>query len=300
MEATQQTNVQSIDERLWNDVRQALSSIAAHAEDILAQWVVVGQRLAELRRRNPGYRNSGFAAACRMHGIALKANERSAAQWWGRLDNRQRDVLSEKNPAALHPKTLQDRCRETHPEWLGVAKSHTSPSRGSIKKQQKTTSALLLPATTRKQIEAEVFREEVKAKRERLAAAAAEAAVNDRRPKFTETPYPVVMYGRQLWPVTDAEKVHLGQYDYDQLVTATYFFIALRDLAPAQMTIADLAKNLRLRTRALHKFIERRLTSPTDQEMRRFLGVFHLLCGLLESNPTGECRPPSDRALLDA
>lgn len=299
MEMTQQTNVQSIDERLWNDVRQALTSIAGQAEDILAQWVVVGQRLIELRKRNPGDAG-GFGIACQKHGIKLTAQQRSQAMWWARLDDRQRDVLSEKFPEALHPKTLWNHCYEHHPEWAQAkkrGKSNGVPAGKAVKAREKTTSSL--PLKDRKKIEAAVYLEEVKAKRERRAAAAAEATANDRRPKFTETPYPVVMYGRQLWPLTDLERVHLGQYDYDQLVLATRFFTAFRDLAPT-MPPSDLAANLRLRTRALHKFIERRLTSPTDQEMRRFLCVFHLLCGLLESNPTGECRPPSDRALLDA
>jgi len=291
----QQNNIQSIDERLWTDVRQALNSIAQHAEDILAQWVVVGLRLTELRQRNPGDAGA-FGIACQRNRIELTRQHRAAAMWWAQLDDRQRDILSEKNPDALHPKTLQDRCRETRPEWLKSSKSSRVPSGDTVKKSGKTTSTL--PLKMRRQIEAEVHRDEVKALREKKAAAAAEAAANDRRPKFTETPFPVVMYGRQLWPLTDAERVNLGQYDYDQLVLAVRFFIHQRDISLPEPP-HDMAKNLRLRVRFLNMFIERRLTQPADLEMRRFLEVFTLLCGLLESNPDGECRPPSDRALFN-
>jgi hypothetical protein len=291
----QQNNIQSIDERLWTDVRQALNSIAQHAEDILAQWVVVGQRLIDLRKRNPGDAGS-FGIACRTHGIGLTAQQRSTAMWWAQLDERQRDVLSEKAPDALTPSRLQEVCREKHPEWARVRKSSGFTARETVKKQEKTTSTL--PLKMRRQIEAEIHRDEVKALREKKAAAAAEAAANDRRPKLTETPFPVVMYGRQLWPLTDAERVNLGQYDYDQLVLAVRFFIHQRDISLPEPP-HDMAKNLRLRVRFLNMFIERRLTQPADLEMRRFLEVFTLLCGLLESNPDGECRPPSDRALFN-
>jgi len=291
----QQNNIQSIDERLWGDVRQALNSIAGHAEDILAQWVVVGRRLTELRERNPG-KAGDFGVACQRHGITLTANQRSAAMWWAQLDDRKRDVLSEKNKNALTPEWLQKLCAEQHPDWAKTRNSRVSSRRGDVKKQEKMTSTL--PLKMRRKIEAEVHRDEVKALREKRAAAAAEAAANDRRPKFTETPFPVVMYGRQLWPLTDAERVNLGQYDYDQLVLAVRFFIHQRDISLPEPP-HDMAKNLRLRVRFLNMFIERRLTQPADLEMRRFLEVFTLLCGLLESNPDGECRPPSDRALFN-
>jgi hypothetical protein len=293
MEAALHTNIQSIDERLWSDVRQALDNISRHAEDILAEWVVVGQRLDVLRERYPG-KTGEFGITCRLNGCTLTANERSAAMWWAQLDDRQRDVLSEKNPNALHPEWLQERCRDTHPEWAKTRKFSVSASRGNQKIPGKTKSAL--PASAKKQIEAEVLREELKAKRERREAAAAEAAANDRRPTLTETPYPVIMYGRQLWPITEAERVTLGQYDYDQLVMATKFFIAQRDLA--RMHPADLAANLRLRLRSLHQFVDRRLPQPL--EMVRFLEVFHLLCRLLEADPDGACHPPSDRQLMEA
>jgi len=296
MAAEAQTNVQSIDDRLWSDLKQALDSIARHAEGILAQWVVVGERLIELRDRNPG-KSGAFGVACRTHGIVLTASQRSAAIWWAGLDDRQRDVLSEKYPDALAPAGLQNRCRETHPQWAKSRKSQVSHSVGNVRNRPQEKKSPLRPAV-RAQIEAEVFREELKAKREQRAAAAAAAAANDTRPTYKPGPGPVVMYGVRLWPIDQAERATLGQYDYDQLVTAVLFFIAQRDLV--KMPPGDLAANLRLRTRSIHKFVERRLPEHCAQEMRRVLQAFHLICHLHETNPEGECRPPSDRALLEA
>lgn len=290
-QALHHSNVQSIDDRLWNDVKHALDSIARYAEDILAQWVVVGQRLAELRQRNPG-KAGDFGIACRTHGITLTQNQRSAAMWWAQLDDRQRDVLSEKNPDVLSPAGLQNRCRETRPDWAKSRKSSVSHSVGNVKRQPRQA-----PTRSRKEVEREAHREDLKARREQKAAAAAAAAASDRRPTIKPGPYPVVMYGKQLWPVSDAERVTLGQYDYDQLVAAIWFFIHQRDLV--RMAPGDLAANLRLRTRFLHKFVETRLVDAGAQEMRRLLQAFHLICHLHETNPEGECRPPSDRALLE-
>ena len=290
-QALQHSNVQSIDDRLWNDVKHALDSIARHAEDILAQWVVVGQRLAELRQRNPG-KAGDFGIACRTHGITLTQNQRSAAMWWAQLDDRQRDILSEKNPSALAPEWLQKRCRETHPQWAKGQKSAVSGRPGNVKRAPRKA-----PTRSRKEMEREAHREDLKARREQKAAAAAAAAANDRRPILKPGPYPVVMYGKQLWPVSDEERVTVGQYDYDQLVNATLFFIHQRDLV--RMPAGDLAANLRLRTRFLHRFVDTRLVDAGAHEMRRFLQVLHLLCHLHEENPEGECRPPSDRALFE-
>ena len=100
----------------WEKAKIAFDQIERKEGELLTHWVELGQQLIMLRKSNPA--NKDFGAACEEHGIELTHQRRKAAMWWAGLSQDQRETLREYNPAALHPATLENRCREQFPEWL--------------------------------------------------------------------------------------------------------------------------------------------------------------------------------------
>src|SRR5215469_15489033 len=95
-----------LEDRQWQDIKDALDRIGRRENDILADWVVIGERLRAVRAANPGYRNSGFAAEVKAQGIKLNGEEISAAQWWAGLADQERSQLREKYPRTTTPRTF--------------------------------------------------------------------------------------------------------------------------------------------------------------------------------------------------
>lgn len=100
----------------WDKAKTAWDQIQRKEGELLTHWVELGQQLIMLRKCNPA--NKDFGKACEEHGIDMSRQHRKAAMWWAGLSQDQRETLREYNQAALHPKTLEDRCREQFPEWL--------------------------------------------------------------------------------------------------------------------------------------------------------------------------------------
>jgi hypothetical protein len=132
--------------------------------------------------------------------------------------------------------------------------------------------------------------EEVRAQREQRRRRAEEQAAQGQR--LTPPDKPVVMFGVQLWPVSEEERLKLGHYDYDQLFFACHHFEALRSLLPKTDPTV-----LRERLKHLWMFVDRRIPEPCKTEMNHFIAVYHHLCDLYHDNPNGECHPPFDPCL---
>ena len=100
----------------WDRARQAFDQIQRKEGELIDAWLELGRQLIMLRAKHPA--NQDFGAACEAHDIDLTHKHRSAAMWLASLDADQLDSLRQYNPTAIHPKTLQDRCREQFPDWL--------------------------------------------------------------------------------------------------------------------------------------------------------------------------------------
>lgn len=100
----------------WDKAKTAWDQIQRKEGELLTHWVEVGQQLNMLRKSKTADQDLG--AACQEHGIDLTRQHRKAAMWWAGLSQDQRETLREYHPAALHPATLENRCREQFPEWL--------------------------------------------------------------------------------------------------------------------------------------------------------------------------------------
>lgn len=117
----------------WDKAKTAWDQIQRKEGELLTHWVELGQQLNMLRKSKTA--DQDFGAACQEHGIDLTRQHRKAAMWWAGLSQDQRETLREYHPAALHPKTLEDRCREQFPEWLtstraGVPSGDTDEATG--------------------------------------------------------------------------------------------------------------------------------------------------------------------------
>ena len=100
----------------WDKAKTAWDQIQRKEGELLTHWVELGQQLNMLRKSNLA--DKDFGAACEEHGIDMSRQHRKAAMWWAGLSQDQRETLSAYHPAALHPATLENRCREQFPEWL--------------------------------------------------------------------------------------------------------------------------------------------------------------------------------------
>jgi hypothetical protein len=297
---------------LWDDIKAELITIGEEGDDILERWVIVGKKLRQIRKENPGYRGGTFSAAARRyltpHGLTLTGNQMSAAQWWAKLEQKWRDKLHAEFPDALMPESLQKNCREKYPEMAKTKETHTygsSVSKNNRKKEDKPpapkptedteeedddkpdTSPKPPSLKRQKEIaeeeyrkaEAEAARQDVAARRAREA----EKAAKDTRPQCKEMPMPIVQFGKQVWPIEGDD------YDYDQVFFGILQFYAWYDLLPAGTHTAR-AVTLKQRLKFLHLFVERRLEHGADKtEMRRFLQVVEMMADLYKANPTGEC-----------
>lgn len=134
--------------------------------------------------------------------------------------------------------------------------------------------------------------EEVRAKREARARKIEEALAQGQRLEWDNKP--VVMFGVQLWPVADEDRLKLGHYDYDQLFFGIEQFEAWRTLLPPTDDYVSRSARLHERVKPLRLFADRRIPEPGKTEMNRFIAVYHLLCDLYQKDPTGECKPPFD------
>jgi len=100
----------------WSRAESAYKMIQKREGQLLDHWIELGFQLNELRKLNPA--NQDFGKACEEHGIDLTHQHRKAAMWLATLDSNQLSTLRDYNPTALHPATLENRCREQFPEWM--------------------------------------------------------------------------------------------------------------------------------------------------------------------------------------
>ncbi len=301
----------SQEEVLYHDIRTALDRIEENAVDTLDQWVVVGDRLIKLREASPGFRGGAFGASCRMHGIELSAQQRSAAQWWARLSQDQRDQLHIEASEATTPDWLQRVCRERHPEWdrkrkiptFGVPESKNlreSTPEPSAKAKRDHSLSKREREEIRQQAKAQLAQEElerarVAQKRKRETAAAS----IERGKRLNSDGKTVVMYGVQMWPVTEEERLRdgLGHYDFDQLYFAIEHFRATESHHLPTSDHISRATRLRERVKFLAMFVERRLVDESQMEMHKFIWVYQKLADLYCANPTAKCHVPTDHSL---
>lgn len=115
------TNVYEHPTVSWERARDAFDRIQRKEGELLDAWIELGGQLNTLRAKHQA--NKDFGAACQEHGIDLTRQHRKAAMWWATLDADQRDTLRQYNPAALHPATLENRCRDQFPDWLTSTRS---------------------------------------------------------------------------------------------------------------------------------------------------------------------------------
>ena len=99
------------------------------------------------------------------------------------------------------------------------------------------------------------------------------------------------MFGTRLWPRVDHR---YGEYDYEQLCTAVWFFSDINSWlaqSPACRDPRSRAITLRLSIRWPMEYIERALT--TDRwKMKVVYRLFSTLTKALEDNPDAECKIP--------
>lgn len=100
----------------WDRARQAFEQIQRKEGELIDAWLELGRQLNVLRAKHPA--DQDFGAACQAHDIDLTRQHRNAAMWLASLDADQLDSLRQYNPTAIHPATLQNRCREQFPDWL--------------------------------------------------------------------------------------------------------------------------------------------------------------------------------------
>ena len=110
------TNVYEHPTVSWDKAKSAFERIERKEGELIAAWIELGTQLNLLRAKFPV--NQDFGAACQSHGIDLTHQHRKAAMWLASLDADQLDSLRQYNPTAIHPATLENRCREQFPEWL--------------------------------------------------------------------------------------------------------------------------------------------------------------------------------------
>jgi len=115
------TNVYEHPTVSWDKARIAFEIIQRKEGELFAAWIELGQQLNLLRGHHPA--NQDFGAACQAHGIDLTRQHRKAAMWLASLDADQLDTLRQYNPTAIHPATLENRCREQFPEWITSTRS---------------------------------------------------------------------------------------------------------------------------------------------------------------------------------
>lgn len=133
----------------WEKAQTAHERIKRKEGELLDLWVELGTQLNLLRRRFPADRD--FGAACEDHELDLTHQHRKAAMWWAGLDDDQRDSLREYYPTAIHPSSLERKCRNDFPEWItstrrALGSSETDPSTTpDIEKAHETVST---PAET--------------------------------------------------------------------------------------------------------------------------------------------------------
>jgi hypothetical protein len=312
-------------ETAWRDIKAALDIIEEGEDDhLLRQWVVIGERLMELRKRYPSFRGD-FRQACINHGIylhgkLLTSNEISAAQWWAALAPEQRDTLRAEFPDRLTPENLQKGCREKHPEWAKTGKSVVSGSSGSGQKrrgrpkkaavEQRDDEAeaepepqVKLTAADKKRLKAELEQEEKERLREhhrgrRSARAERTRAIDDTSKSYLQPhpTIPVVMYGKKLWPVTAEERLETGHYDYDQLVFAIQQFTSWSKFAPENgipLSVESRATHLRMRVFPLSRYVRHCLPAgECKAKLEAFIAIYQKLADFYLANPNGECQPP--------
>lgn len=103
----------------------------------------------------------------------------------------------------------------------------------------------------------------------------------------------VIIFGKSLWPCTDPSL--RDSFSYDQLRAACWAFKDMRswmqmtpDHSPRSMAI-----RIRLSTRWYAEFADRSLSAEVRSAIKRVYQLVHLMAGLLETNPEGECRWPA-------
>jgi hypothetical protein len=114
------------EEENWTHAQKANEQIVRREGDLFAAWIELGSCLYSLRMIHKS--DEAFGAACFERGIDRTHQHRSAAMWLSQLEDDQLSTLREEFPEALHPKTLQDKCREAYPEWLTRKRKVCLPS----------------------------------------------------------------------------------------------------------------------------------------------------------------------------
>jgi hypothetical protein len=296
------------EEEAFCDIKSALDKIAEAGDDILDQWIVIGERLIELKGPREKF-DGTFNDKCKSRGIFLTSKERSTAQWWAALAPEQRETLRAEFPKRLEPETLQGGCREKHPNWATTRKSKAFESFESVRKRRpkpKTPAVeqtedepeVTLRAADRKRIKAEEeerYREELRKERAEIRSARQEklARINSTGCLQPLPNVTIVMYGRKLWPVSDEERLEVGYYDYDQLAFAIKQFTAWSKFIPNNVRAESLANHMRVRIDGLAGYVKHCLPAGDCREkMEGFVAVFQKLADFYEANPDGECRPP--------
>ncbi|MFZ1538869.1 MAG: hypothetical protein WAT23_15990 [Chromatiaceae bacterium] len=133
----------------WEKAQTAFEHIKRKEGELLDHWIELGTQLNLLRRRFPA--DQEFGAACESHGIDMTHQHRKAAMWWAGLDDDQRDSLREYYPTAIHPSSLERKCRNDFPEWItstrrALGSSETDPS--PTPDTEKTPETVSTPAET--------------------------------------------------------------------------------------------------------------------------------------------------------
>jgi len=106
---------------------------------------------------------------------------------------------------------------------------------------------------------------------------------------------PVIMFGKQMWPVLEADRMRFGNYTFDQLFFAIHQFEGLRNmLAQSSDSPGSKALILRERLKPTRQYVDRGVPEPGKTMLRGYLAVIQLLADLYRDNPEGICRPPYD------
>jgi hypothetical protein len=93
----------------------------------------------------------------------------------------------------------------------------------------------------------------------------------------------IIMFGTRLWP-----PVAGASYYRDQLLTAVNFYRDFSTWARPDETPRARAVMLRLLVRRFREYATR-TWSVEQPKIQQVFELVHLIAGLLEGNPTGEC-----------
>jgi hypothetical protein len=102
---------------------------------------------------------------------------------------------------------------------------------------------------------------------------------------------PCIMFGVTLWPRPGND---FGTYDYDQIRVAAWTFRDWNMWLDKSSSPASKAICIRNMIRWLVAFHDRVNPSAGQHPLRKAMALIGTIAGLMEKNPTGECRIPCD------